>query len=334
MNIMNKKNKNKIAKRRAQAKVKKQKRAKLQSSKSAPNVQFIERPPLSEIDTPPGYRAVSTSQAMIEYAKPLLDFVEKGIAEDPNDIFQLSMLLWNYDISLKQGDLKINKNDIILQIEQVLKYNSQESAEIFEMMTERKQYLFPDKKQPDHPMTMFIRQEERCLISEFNYDSLDISEERYLQVDEDKEFIELLNQMDEFIFEGTDYGEWESHYFTLGKKCHERFANWLIYKGLKEFSEEFSYKVEVYMDFIYRYMHNDDIILKTVTSIYIEEFFTDYVLRKVVAKPHEYVEWSPALRLFYQFLKEIGYFNKPEKIIKCLDTIEPLFIKILQEHFS
>lgn len=330
---MSKKKKKKvIAKRRVQAKVKKQKKAKSRSS--TPNVQYIERPAISEIDAPTGFRAVSMSQGMIEYAKPIMDFVEKGVVKDPNDAFQLAMPLWNYNLSQKHRDFKFNKKDIIKQIGKPLKLNAQESTEFFDMMIQRKEYLFPDEIQPDNPMTMFVRQEEHYLISEFNYDSLNMSEEPYLPDKEDEKLIQLINQMDNYIAEGVEYDEWEDHYFSMEEKCKERFGKWLMFKGVKEYSEDFPFHIETYLNFVYRYMHEDDIYLKTVLPIYIEEFFVDYVLRKVVVEPHEYVKWLPALKLFYIFLYETGYLKSPEKIIKLLDGIEPHFIEILRDRYS
>ena len=81
-------------------------------------------------------------------------------------------------------------------------------------------------------------------------------------------------------------------------------------------------------------MHEDEINIKTVMAIYMEEFFVDFVLRKVSVEPHEYIEWPPAIRLFYMFLDEIGYLKSPEKIIKFIDQVEPLFIKIIKERYS
>ncbi|MBW8003972.1 MAG: hypothetical protein FVQ80_18585, partial [Planctomycetes bacterium] len=77
-----KKKKNIIAKRRAQSKDRKQKKRKSGIQRSKSNVQFIDRPAISEIEAPVGFRTVSMTQGMIEYAKPIMDFVEKGIVKD------------------------------------------------------------------------------------------------------------------------------------------------------------------------------------------------------------------------------------------------------------
>ena len=331
---MSKRKKKSIAKRRTQAKTKKPKRSRIKSRRSTSGVQFVERPPISAVNTPPGFRAVSMSQGMMEYAQPLMDYVEKGTLKDPNDAFQLSMPLWNYDISLVQDGFKINKKDVIKQIEKTLKMNSQEAIEFFEMMIQRKGYLFPKEIQPEDPMIMFIRQEEHYLISKFDYNSLNISEETYIPSNEDKALVKFLNQMDAYITEGTDYDDWEDHFFKIEEKCKGRFENWLKFKGVKELVEDFVYNVEVWLNFIYRYVHEDTINLKTVTFIKIEEFFVDHVLRKVMVEPHEYITWPPALKLFYTFLREINYLDRPEKVIKFLNRIEPVFIKILKARYS
>ena len=332
---MSKKKKKKvIAKRRNQTKNKMRKKAKPKSNSSKPNVQFFDRPAISEIDTPHGFRAISISQGIVEYAKPIMDFVEKGVIKDPNDAFQLSMPLWNYNINQKQHDFKCNKKDIIKQIENTLKLNAQESTEFFDLMIKRKKYLFPDEIKPDNPMTVFIRQEKHYLISEFNYDSLNMSEEPYLPDKEDEKLVLLINQLDKYIAEGVEYDEWEDHYFSMEEKCKEKFEKWLMFKGVKEYSKDFPFHIQTYLSFVYCYIHKDVINLKTVLPIYIEEFFVDHILRKVMAEPKEYIERPPAIKLFYNFLYEIDYIERPEKIIKLFDGIEPHFIKILRDRYS
>lgn len=330
---MSRKRKN-AQKRKAEAKTKKQKRTKSKSRRSKSHVQFIRRPAISELEAPPGFRPVSISQGMLEFAQPILDFVEKGIVKESNDALQLAIPLWNYSISLEEGDRRIDKKDVIKQIQSTLHMRSQDAADFFEKMIQRKEYLVPEEIQPADPMTMFIRKEEHYLVSEFPYDTLTVSEEIYEPTAEDKELVKLFDRMDEYIEEGAEYGEWEDHYFRMEEKCLERFEQWLEFKGVQEYSEAFPYNVETYLNFIYRYMHVDEITLKTVSPIYIEEFFVDHLLRKVTTEPHEYISWPPSLKLFYGFLKEIGYLEKPESVIRLLDVIEPAFVRIVRERYS
>jgi hypothetical protein len=63
----------------------------------------------------------------------------------------------------------------------------------------------------------------------------------------------------------------------------------------------------------------------------IEEFFMDWLMRKVMVKPPEYTQWPPALRLFYRFLSEKGYLDNLEPILKGLYAIEPAFIALVKQ---
>jgi len=81
-------------------------------------------------------------------------------------------------------------------------------------------------------------------------------------------------------------------------------------------------------------MHDDVLIIKTVSDPYWMEFFEDFLIRKMMAEPPEYIFWLPALKLFYRFLHEKGYLNNPDKIIRRIDKIEPYFIDVLKHQFS
>ena len=88
------------------------------------------------------------------------------------------------------------------------------------------------------------------------------------------------------------------------------------------------------MNFVYRYLHDDIVTLKSVQPIYFEEFLFDYVLRKVMMEPHEHVYWTPALKLFYQFLSEKKYVDAPSQFVEIVDVLERQFIEVLRERFN
>jgi hypothetical protein len=83
-------------------------------------------------------------------------------------------------------------------------------------------------------------------------------------------------------------------------------------------------------------MHDDLILLKSVPDEDLMEFFEDYLLRKVMCKPFEYLYWPPSLKLFYRFLGEKGYTSPSETadMIEALDAIEQHFLEILQERYQ
>lgn len=330
-----KKKKATIARRKAQTNQKKQRKSKSRQShsKSQPQIQHIVRPALSDIVAPEGFRTVSMSQAMMEYAKPVMNYVEDGTVSDPNVAMLIVQSFWNYDIPSDNENSDKIKNNILSLIRSALHLNKKESVELFEEMVQRKNYLLPHEIQPDKPLTMFIRKEEHYLIPDFDYSRLTFSKESVIPDDNDRKMVSAINYIDKYIADCEDYDEWEDHYFSMEEQCTERFHNWLTIKELHEFSENFPFCVKTFINFIYRYGQTGT-GLKSVLPVEFEEFFLDYLLRKVITEPYEYVYWPPALKLFYTFLHEKEYIRNPESSIQSINMMEPELIKILRDRFS
>ena len=122
----------------------------------------------------------------------------------------------------------------------------------------------------------------------------------------------------------------------MEERVKERYEIWLDEKGLNEWSQTFASNLELFLNFIYRYMHDDLVILKSAPLEYLEEFFFDYLLRKLITEPHEYVIYEPTLKFFYMFLQEKGYMDELESkgIIQIIDEMEPEFIGVLRARFG
>ena len=333
-----KKNKKvKIAKRRAQSQLKRKKKKKLRLIKNTPgnNVSYMERPSFSDMDVPDGFRPVSISQAMMEYAEPIMEKGESQGVEDMNLAMNAGMLLWNYTISLEDGheDRKIRK-EIIRLLAKEFDMSKSDARLFLENMIERKEHLFPKDIQPKHPMTMFIRKEMTHLIAGFNYNKIDFSSSPIPPDQEDKDMVESIQRMDQCIAGSADYDKWEDHYFQMEEKCGTRFELWLKQKGYEEFCENFPFYTETYLNFIYRYNHDDLTTLKSIRPEYLEEFFADHVLRKVIMEPYEYTLFPPAMKLFYKFLSEKGYIDDCKALTGIIEEMEPHFIEILRERFG
>ncbi|MDY6949900.1 MAG: hypothetical protein SWE60_00175 [Thermodesulfobacteriota bacterium] len=332
---MGKKKKGNIAKRRARSRQKTEKKRKLRlvKGRSKEDRRTIYRPGLSELGAPEGFRSVPPAQAMMEYAKPLMELV-KG-EEDFEDAMQAGMVLWNYALSVQKGDTdKKIEQEILKEMGDCFSLDHKGAKALFMRMIERQGYLFPPDIQPKGSPFMFIRKEVRHLIKPFDYTALALSDEIIPPDKKDKVFVDTLDQLDSQISAGVDYGEYESLFLSLKDKCHVRFEKWLRDKGLSQDIELFSSCLDIYLDFVYGYMHDDVITLKTITLIYVVEFFEDYLVRKVMTDPDEYVYWPPAVKLFYDFLHEKGYLEKPEKIIREITEVEPYFIQALKKQFA
>jgi hypothetical protein len=295
----------------------------------------MERPSFSDMETPDGFRPVSISQAMMEYAKPVIEKGENEGNEDINLAMSAGMLLWNYTISLEDGheDRKMKK-EIIRLLAKEFDMSKSEAGLFLEQMIERKEHLFPKDIQPKHAMTMFIRKEMTHLITGFNYNKIDFSSSPIPPDREDRDMVESIRRMDQYVADDADYDKWEDHYFQMEEKCGNRFELWLKEKGHEEYCENFPFYTETYLNFVYRCNHDDLTTLKSITPEYLEEFFADHVLRKVIIEPHEYTLFPPAMKLLYKFLTEKGYMDDRTALTEIIDQIEPRFVRILRKRFG
>lgn len=277
---------------------------------------------------PKGFRPLPMIQAMVEFAEPIMEYVENGTLKDPNAALQIGMQIWNFTLPKVPTSQKQSRTEIVKQIHNTLPLNMQETEEFFDRMLERKAYLFPQEIQPEGSMTMFMRKEAEYLITKFDESQLAISEEAIPADRDDQKLLTALRRMDKYIKKGAGYDEWEAHFFSMQKTCCARYGNWLKAKGVpQEYCQEFPQCVEVYLMFIYQYGAGD---FRKVSPHAIEEFFMDFIMRKVMLKPPEYIPWPPALRLFYTFLFEKGYLDDPGSMINLLDEIEPDFIEFVK----
>ena len=333
---MVKKKKREISKRRSKSREKTKRKRKLKLVKArAAEIHTIERPGMPHMGAPEGFRSISMSQAIMEYAKPLFEYA--GDDESAlNGNMQVGMLLWNYAVSIDEGgqDKKIEKK-ILKSLSSAYGLKKADSAALLAKMVNRYAYLFPKEIQPQPAGPfMFIRKEVQYLIKPFDYRRLVLSDDAIPADKEDSDLLEKIEKLDGHIENGSDYALFENLLFSLYDPCREQFEKWLAAKGLKENVQNFSFCLQPYLDFIYAYAHDDAIVLKSVPYDSFLEFFEDFLLRKMMVEPMEYVYWPPALKLFYRFLYEKEYLDKPEDPIRKIDRIEPYFIEVLKKQFS
>jgi hypothetical protein len=286
------------------------------------------------LGAPEGFRSISFSQAIFEYGAPLAEQIKDENAMDA--ALNLSGLCWNYAMSVQEGkaDGKIER-EIVKGAKSILGLKKEETEKLVQKMVTRHHYLFPKDVQPKPPSPfMFIRKEVRHLIRPFDYGKLNISDQIIPSNTDDREAIDKLTQLDTLIQDQADYQEFESLLIEVKDKSEERFRQWLVAKGLGQNADDFADCPYIFFDFIYGYMHDDVVVLKNVPDKYWLEFFEDFLIRKMMVSPPEYVLWPPALKLFYRFLNEKGYLKNPDKIIGRIDKIEPYFIEVLKHQFS
>lgn len=339
-----KKNKRANTKRKTKSKRQKQKNNQLKLVKQKPGAHSdtfpMPIPPMADIEVPKGFRTVSTSQALVEFG---ILFVGDSV-DDPemlNEIFGITNSIWNYEIILAQGgsedELKELRSSIVSSMKTILDMDDADAHGFLDEMVERKRYMFPAEIQPDYPMTMFMRKDHSHLIAPFNYGGINYSKDSIPPDEEDQAAIHKIKKMDRYVVEDADYDEeWEESYFSMEEAVQDTYEKWLNEKGLSYWSLAFAWNLDLFLDFVYRYSHEDIVILESVLPQYLEEFFFDYLLRKLVTEPHLYVTFPPTVKFFYRFLQEKQYVDAAvcEAAIDVIDGMELAFIEVLRERFG
>lgn len=302
---------------------------------SQSDIEFTEVPVFSELKPPSGFRVVSYSQAMMEYAGPVMEASESEDIKELNEKMQIAMMIWNFAIP---GDLvakpRHSETDIINKIGKVLKISTQDAAEFFKKMVEWKSFLFPEELQERGAGYMVMRKEISHLITRFDESKLNLSDEPILPDKEDKKFVKDIKKLDSFILRRADCDEYEDLFTSVREGCTGFFEKWLIAKGVKESREDLVWFPEILCNFIYGYLHEDAFVLKSIPPSYLAVFFSDFVLRKVVIEPHLYTYIPASIKLFYKYLCEKNYLDNAMPVVAVIDEIEPHFIDTLKERFG
>jgi hypothetical protein len=169
-------------------------------------------------------------------------------------------------------------------------------------------------------------------IKVFDYSLTVKSDKNYDLKTEDKKLRVNLSKFDLKVL-NLDYDRWEKDYFKIEEECESGFYRWLEFYALDAFNKDFPYHIHVFLDFVYRYGHDEEASLKNISCELVEEFFADFLLRKVMVEPDEYPEWFPAVKLFYEYLRDIGYIDDISKITDILNEQEPEFIELLKNKY-
>lgn len=344
----NKKNKKNIARRQAKAGQRKAQKRKLRLVKTKQNKQRprsdydhmspdFDYPPLApDTEAPPGFRVVGMTEALMEFAKAMIKHPEIKGLDSMEDAFNLAMPLWNYAIAMEQGEAnKKLKSEIIKALKPICKVNGKEAEKLADKMVERKNEMFPPDIQPHGTAEMYMRKEISHVITPFNYGRLKLSDKPLPAVGDDFQFLDLLTALDETKQVAEDYDEWQEQYEAMEEKCGEVFNAWLKGKGVDpDIISKFAFQATFFTNFVYNYGHDDTGILCNTDDLFFEDFFYDFVLRKIMMEPDEHVDWVPSLRLFFLFLAEKGYLDDAMPYVDTIDTFEEPFLQLLRKEYS
>jgi len=301
------------------------------------NSQLLSSLSFSDLVPPDGFRTVPIPHALVEYAHPLMEMVP-----DPEDIvksvelLEIASNIWYYTLNdvLEEKDKK-SKADILALIYKELGLDQAEADDFFSMMVERKHYLVPNDIQPEGSVFQFMRKEVCYLIDRFDYEELKISLEIIPPNTLDLKVMKNLEKLDKYIRRAADYDKYEKLSLNVWEECLDRFNIWLTNKGVAEHQDIFTDLIYDYISFLYDYLHEETVTLKSGPSEYLVEFMLEFLLLKTAMDPWEYTLYPAAIKLFYEFLYEKGYLvEPPDTMIEFIDLLEPYFIEILKKRFS
>jgi hypothetical protein len=301
---------------------------------AGPDIEFMDMPSLGDIQAPSGFRVVSFSQAMMEYAGPIMEASESQDFKELNENLQVAMMCWNHSISGDREGPRFSEKEVINKIHKALKISEQQAAEFLEKMVDRKSYLFPEELQQKGLPFMVMLKEMSHLIAPFDLRRINLSDTPIPPDQKDKKFINDIKKLDSFIMRRAEYDEYEDLFTQVREGCTEVFDKWLTAKGVEESRDELTWFPEVLSNFVYGYLHEDAFVLKSIPPSYLAVFFSDFVLRKLTVEPHLYTYVPASIKLFYKFLCEKTYLEDPVPVISVIDEIEPHFIEILRERFG
>ena len=306
----------------------------VKSSNQLENIPFLSNLLAPNIEPPDGFLAISASQAIMEYAGPLMEMVSEP--EDivkANEIFQIAPAIWNYTLNdnLKKKE-KTSKAETLTLIHKKLGLDINKADEFFSMMVERKQFLFPSDVQPKGSPVIFMRKTVSYLIKRFDYENLKLSTDIIDVNKSDLRVLKILEKLDQYILKSADYDKYEKLFLKAQEECPDRFYVWLGDKGIEEYQYTFAYLSNVYITFIYGYAQEEPVTLKSGPGKYFVAFMVDFLLRKAQIEPWEYTLCPTAMRLFYKFLYEKEYLLEPPdmmmEFIDRLATVLPVKHKV------
>ena len=82
-----------------------------------------------EREAPQGFRPMPMMQAMLEFAAPIMAYVENDTIQDPNDALQIGMQLWNFTLPKVPAAQKQSRTEIVDHIRTTLQMDMPEEED-------------------------------------------------------------------------------------------------------------------------------------------------------------------------------------------------------------
>jgi hypothetical protein len=251
-----------------------------------------------------GYRIVGPAQAMVDYAKPLIDEAESE--EDLNKALTFAQVLWNLALIGRSDPEEFEKQKKELTDEMGIP----EADDIIKEMIVRFERMFPFTGR----VPGFYVRERVIDIEEyepFDESTLHISEDKIPPTRKEMKLAETLREIDP--------GEDTSDLIKWQNQVLDRYVEWCIAKGVPEDEAgHFAYNVNMYLDFLNNYS-GETVSADTPPEV-IQEFMQTHFIRKTSSPAERKTMMPYALKLFMQYLDEKGIVSGTEDVIRIVES--------------
>jgi len=261
-----------------------------------------------------GYRIVGPAQAMMDYAKPLID--ESLSQEQFSKRMTFAQLCWNLAIVEHREPKEFEK-----QRRKIIRdFGGPDVEDKINMMVERFHQMFPDVGR-----TPSFYMKERVIDIEeyepFDESTLHISEGRISPTKEEAKLAETLREIDPSEDE-AELSEWQDEVVNC-------YAEWCIAKGVPDDRVgDFAYAVSSYLDFLSNY--HDVVLSDYIPAGAVREFMRTFFIRKTWMEAQGKSAMPCALKLLMRYLDEKGIVGGTKRIGKIIESEEDTFQRNLR----
>ena len=276
------------------------------------NVVFMKAPRRGVPIAADGYRIVGPAQALMDYARPLIEEIESE--EEMNQALGMAQACWALGILKRREPEKV---------EETRKRSIKDFPNLrdkLDMMVERFDQMFPDVgREP----SFYIK--ERVIDVEeyepFDESTLHISEETIPPTEEEKNFAKRLSKLDPDEDEDK-LSAWNSDVVNC-------YAEWCFAKGVPDDKiRHFAGPVDNYLHFLNHY--NMEVPSSDTPTGIVREFMHTFYIRKTWAPAREKSTMPAALKLFMQYLDEKGIVSGTKRVRRIIESEQDTFQRNLR----
>jgi hypothetical protein len=251
-----------------------------------------------------GYRIVGPAQAMVDYAKPLMEEAESK--KDLDKALMLAQVFWSLALIGRRDPEEFEKQRKELADE----IGIPEADDVIEEMIERFERMFPYVgREP-----AFYMRERVIDIEEyepFDESTLHISEDKIPPTRKEIKLAQTLRKIDPGA-RRSGLRKWQNQVLDC-------YVEWCNAKGVPEDEAgHFAYNVSAYLNFLNEY-HGETVSADTPAEV-VQEFMRTHFIRKTSSPAQRKTMMPYALKLFMQYLDEKDIISGTEDVIRIVES--------------